>query len=116
MSSTRNKNTTGNYNLQQKGIRLIDNYNTFINSSRPTKNNLPCFGFNPSYMPRDAFSNNSIDIETTLFGINSSNLVEHKEPIKPLLIKNDTIKFFDRLPLILPKQYKINENQRPLRS
>jgi len=116
MASTRNKNTIGNYQLQQKGINLIDNYNSYLYSSRPTQNKIPCLGFNPSYMPREALSKNSIDIETNLFGINSTNLVENKEQVNPQLIQNDSVTFFNRLPLIMPNDYKISDNQRPLRN
>ena len=38
-------------------------------------------GITPSHMPREAFSKNSVEIESSLFGINSTNLVNPQQPI-----------------------------------
>ena len=39
--------------------------------------------YRQGFMPADNFSFNSIDIESTLFGIGSCNLVDPKQPITP---------------------------------
>ena len=74
---------------------------------------LPTLGYRPTYMSRESFSNNSVDIESALFGINSTNLVTPQAPVVPELKKLPECTFFDRLPLIMPTPLVIEKNQRP---
>lgn len=115
MASTRSKNTIGNYNQQQSSYANANNYNTYENSfaGKAYKNALPELGFNPSYMPREAFSNNSIDIETALLGIGSTNLVNPQEPVKPKLTAVPNVSYFERNKLIMPDPLIIEKEQRP---
>ena len=64
-------------------------------------------------MARNTLSHNPIDIESMLFGINSTNLVKPQKPIKPELKRVPTSKFFDRLPVHMPKPLVIENEQRP---
>ena len=64
-------------------------------------------------MPRDTLSNNSVEIESALFGINSTNLVEPQPDINPKLKTIPMKQFFQRTPLIMPKPLVIENNQRP---
>ena len=77
MASTRNKNTKGNYNLEQRNHTLSSSYKLYPNSSHgvayDTKQ--PGNGLNPGQLPANQLSHNSTDIESFLFGINSTNLV-----------------------------------------
>jgi len=116
MASTRNKNTQGNYFLEQRSLCHSREYDLYKNAPNGHAYDpaLPCIGFNPSVMGRDNFSYNSIDIETALFGINSTNLVEKQAPVVPELKKLREIAYFDRTPrLIMPKPLVIENNQRP---
>jgi len=115
MASTRNKNTKSDYCLQQQSYSLARNYNDYINSQygKAYDNAMPCIGYTPSHMPRDTLSNNPIEIETMLFGINSTNLVEKKTPIQPDLKQIKGISFFDRTKLLMPHDLEIHNNQRP---
>jgi hypothetical protein len=70
-------------------------------------------GVTPSHMPRQIFSNNSIDIESALFGINSTNMVTPQAPVVPQLVKLPEISYFNRMPFILPNPLVIENNQRP---
>ena len=105
MTSTRNRNTSLNYNLEQKNNKIIEDKNLFINSSygRAYEEHIPSIGYRPSFMSRDTFSNNPIDIESSLYGIGSTNL--------------ETIKFkefFDRPnSVIMPYPLVLENNQRP---
>ena len=83
MASTRNINTQSDYCLQQRGFRDMLNYNTFINSSsgQASRSSFPCVGINMGNMPATVLSNNSVDIESGLFGINSTNLVNPQRPV-----------------------------------
>ena len=76
MASTRNNNTRGDYCLQQKSIMEQRNYLDYKYGAfgRAYNNAIPTFGITPSHMPREAFSYNSVQIESALFGINSTNL------------------------------------------
>ena len=108
MTSTRNKNTQGNYYLEQKSFSLMNKYDLAHNTS------MPDIIYRPSFLPRETLSKNPIEIESLLFGINSTNLVEPKKPIKPQLKTLPTNKFFERNPIIMPKSLVIEKNQRPL--
>lgn len=115
MSSTRNKNTQSDYNIRQKNYahsREWIDYQ-YSSSGKAYDTSLPSLGFNPSYMPHSAFSHNPVDIESQLFGINSTNLVEKSHKITPEL-KNVPVKqFFEIAPLIMPEKLVVPKFQRP---
>jgi hypothetical protein len=115
MTSTRNKNTCGDYRLQQDQYNLARIYTSYSHSQygsayRPA---IPCVGITPGHMPRDTLSNNPVEIESALFGINSANLVTPQPAIVPQLKKIPEQAFFDRLPVILPEPLVIEDDQRP---
>jgi hypothetical protein len=64
-------------------------------------------------MPRQAFSKNSIDIESALFGINSTNLVTPQTPVAPKLTPLPEVAYFERIPLLLPNPLVVENKQRP---
>ena len=64
-------------------------------------------------MPREAFSKNSVQIESSLFGINSTNLVNPEKPILPKLIKLPEVSYFEKIQTFMPEPIVINNNQRP---
>lgn len=78
MASTRNINTRGNYNLEQEHFNLSRENVLYAHNpqGRAYINSMPSIGYMPNRMPRDTLSNNPIEIESTLFGINSTNLVK----------------------------------------
>ena len=115
MTSTRNNNTQGDYNLQQKSYSLARQYTSYKYSQyghTPTPA-IPCVGYTPSHMPRDTLSNNPVEIESALFGINSTNLVVPQQPVKPQLKTIPMKQFFQRTPMIMPKPLVMEHNQRP---
>ena len=116
MASTRNKNTKGDYNLQQKSYSLVTDYELYKHSQYGLahKTTMPDIIYRPSFLPRDTLSRNPIEIESSLFGINSTNLVKERKPAKPQLKSLPTSKFFERVPLLMPKPLVIEKNQRPL--
>jgi len=113
MTSTRNRNTTSDYNLEQlKNTNHLEN-NLYINYGRPT---IECFPelYNPSKLSRDALANNPVDIESTLRGIGSSNMVESCTPPAPSIRTLPFKPFFDRSqPVIMPYPLVYENNQRP---
>jgi len=115
MASTRNKNTKSDYCLEQKQNTEIFVYTEYNNSQYGSAyyNALPTMGITPSHMPGQAFSKNSVDIESALFGINSTNLVTPQAPVVPDLVKLPEVAYFERLPFILPNPLVVENNQRP---
>ena len=100
MASTRNNNTKGDYCLQQRSYAQARTYVDYTHSQVGSayKNALPCLGSNPSHMPRSAFSKNSVCIESALFGINSTNLVNPQTPVDPKLKTLPEVSYFERIP------------------
>jgi hypothetical protein len=115
MASTRNLNTRGDYNLEQNTYNLSRNYNNYLHGAQGSafQPSIPQVGIMPGHMSRNTFSTNSVDIETMLFGINSTNLVNPQKPIIPDLKRLPTSVFFDRLPVHMPKPLVIEKDQRP---
>jgi len=115
MASTRNKNTTSDYCLQQRSYNDTRQYIDYEYSQvgRAYANAIPCVGIMPSHMPREAFSSNSVEIESSLFGINSTNLVNPQSPVIPHLIQLPNVSYFDRLPVYMPEPLVIEKSQRP---
>ena len=115
MASTQNKNTKSDYCLQQRDFRGIFTHVTYVNAQngRAYVDALPELGYLPTYMSRESFSKNSVDIESALFGINSTNLVDPQAPVVPELKTLPECSFFDRVPLIMPTPLVVEKNQRP---
>lgn len=115
MTSTRNNNTKSDYCLQQRSYqsaRLYMDYkhSTYGHAYDPA---IPCVGYMPSHMPRNTLSHNPVEIESSLFGINSNNLVNPQPPPRPELKTVPMKAFFQRTPLIMPKPLVMENNQRP---
>lgn len=115
MASTRNKNTCSNYCLEQRMTTKSFDYIEYRNGASGAAYNpaLPCMGIMPSQMPRELFSRNSIDIESALFGINSTNLVETQKPVVPQLKTLPNVSFFGQMKLIMPDPLVVEKFQRP---
>lgn len=115
MASTRNKNTAGNYKLEQRSLEESVQYNTYSNSSYGRAYN-PCFielGMNPTQMCRESLSYNPVEIESSLFGINSTNLVNPQKEVEPQLKELKQKCLFDRITMVMPEPLVVENNQRP---
>ena len=115
MASTRNLNTPGNYNLEQRQYRDMETYTLYPNSQYGAAYNtmLPGNGVNPGQVPWNKLSNNAVQIESFLFGINSTNLVLPQAPLVPELKKLETANFFERTPVFIPEPLVVEKSQRP---
>lgn len=115
MASTRNNNTPGNYCLEQRNNRLMQDYELYKNSQNGNAYNpaIPTFGITPSHMPSSEFSYNPVEIESSLFGINSTNLVNPQKEVTPQLKKVQEKTFIKKVPLIMPQPLAIEKQQRP---
>lgn len=115
MTSTRNKNTKGDYVLEQKAYSLVRDYNQYENSGSgaPYNSAIPELGYTPSKMSCDEWSSNAIDIESELRGIGTTNLVDKYQKVVPEFKTVQFKSFFRHVPLIMPKPLVIENNQRP---
>jgi hypothetical protein len=115
MASTRNKNTKGNYYLEQRNFRLSENYKLYENSQygKAYETMLPGDGLNVAKIPRSQLSYNPIDIESSLFGINSTNLVMPSKPVQPKLMTLQTVNVYNKPVVFLPEPLVIEKRQRP---
>jgi hypothetical protein len=64
-------------------------------------------------MSRETFAKNAIDIESALFGINATNLVNPQKPVTLDLKTLPDIAFFERLPVVMPLPLVVENHQRP---
>jgi hypothetical protein len=116
MSSTRNKNSQINYNLEKSDKEKLLNETFYIHSSsgRPVSDCIPALGYIPSHISRDALANNSIDIETQLRGIGSTNLESPCPVVIPSIRTIEFKDFFDRpQSIIMPYPLVYENSQRP---
>lgn len=116
MASTRNKNTSLDYNLEQKVNKDLLQENLYIHSQygRPNTECMPSVGYMPSHMSNYALSNNPIDIESTLYGIGSTNLVKPCEQVNPSIKQIEFKDFFNRPDaVIMPYPLVMDNKQRP---
>ena len=117
MSSTRNKNSQLNYNLEKSNTEKLIQETLYIHSSsgRPITECIPSIGYTPSHISRDALANNAIDIESQLRGIGSTNLESACEVVVPSLRTLEFKDYFDRSQsVIMPYPLVYENNQRPL--
>ena len=117
MSSTRNKNSQINYNLEKSTKEKILNETFYIHSSsgRPISDCIPTLGYMPSHISRDALANNAIDIESQLRGIGSTNLESPCTIVTPSIINIEFKDYFDRpQSIIMPYPLVYQNFQRPV--
>ena len=116
MASTRNINTPGDYCLQQREFALSETYTLYPNSQYGAayKTQLPGTGLLPGQVPGNKLSNNAIDIESFLFGVNSTNLVNPAPVFVPELTKLCQANIYKPSPTYMPEPLVILKDQRPL--
>lgn len=115
MSSTSNKNTPGNYALEQRMNVLVDSYRTYLHSAagEAYTNHLPGNGLLPASNARSHLCGNYCDVESQLRGIGSTNLVNPQTPVVPQFRTLDSLSIMHKLPVILPEPLVVENNQRP---
>jgi hypothetical protein len=105
MASTRNKNTYINYKLEQLTNMNNEMYNLYKHGSSgdPYYINLPGNGFGGSHMSADKLSNNSVDIESFLRGIGTTDLIKGPMTLTPKLNTISTVNIYEtNNPVIMP--------------
>ena len=112
MASTRNLNTKGDYACEKQKDKHVQDYllyNGFANAPNPV---LFSFGSNPN-MYGGMFSQNSIDIESKLRGIRSTNLEGPSFNPSPQFKSIPTTCYFERPKLIMPSPFFHSLSERP---
>ena len=112
MASTRNNNTESDYKLQQLQYDRSRNYMICPENDTIIKTSYPEFGVNFQKAPSSNLSYNATDIESVLFGINSTNLVRPADVVKGELKELDVIKYHNRVKMLVPKFHELRD-QRP---
>ena len=113
MASTSNRNTPGNYALEQKMNQHIDSYKTYIHAGEAYTNHLPGNGLLPASTARSQLCGNYCDVESQLRGIGSTNLVNPQTPVVPQHRTLDSLSIMTKLPVLLPEPLVVEKNQRP---
>lgn len=115
MASTNNKNTPGNYKAEQAINSLIGNYTTYIQSAQGEAytNHFAGDGLLMGTNARTTLCNNYTDVESQLFGIGATNLVNPKSLVKPEIKYMQSVSIIDRLPVVVPEPLILEKNQRP---
>jgi hypothetical protein len=115
MASTRNRNTPGNYSLEQKEFSQSESYKLYPNSQYGAAYNtrLPGVGLLPAQIPWNKLSYNAPDTESFLFGINSTNLVKPAPCFFPEMTKLSSANIYETKPTFIPEPLVLEKNQRP---
>lgn len=113
MSSTTNRNSPGNYNMEQYSMQQNRDYRDYVGYGSNETTYFAGDGLLSGKMTHRELSHNGNDIESFLFGINSTNLVTASQPITPNIRKLKSLSIIDKTPIILPEPFKVTENQRP---
>lgn len=118
MASTRNKNTIEDYSLEQYKYNKQSSYLTYENgpSGKATQTYLPGNGLLSGRVAHTELSKNYTDIESFLYGINSTNLVTPSTPPVAEIKGLKSLNIMDKTPVIIPEPLYIQSNQRPFRS
>jgi hypothetical protein len=113
MASTSSKNTPGDYAVEQRAYKEQIDYKTNIHYGIATPTLDAGAGLIQGKLPDIELSGNPNDIESQLFGIGSTNLVNEKPVTVPEFKSMSTVSFFDRPTVIMPQKMKTITGQRP---
>tara|TARA_B100000530_G_scaffold308872_1_gene234263 strand:- start:811 stop:1164 length:354 start_codon:yes stop_codon:yes gene_type:complete len=113
MASTRQKNSQGDYVLEQKSIERLSAHTLYPYRRVSYKTALPDAGINVGHVPANQLSSNAVDIESRLYGINANNLIKPQEAIVPGLNLLPNASFFERITTFMPEPLVMEKGQRP---
>ena len=117
MTSTRNKNTRGDYYLEQKAYGHQFDYKSDINYGENNKTCYPGDSLLAGRLSHNLLAYNANDVESQLFGIGSSNLVFAKPDTIPQFKSLYSLSMMDnKVPLIMPVPLVVQKYQRQYRS
>jgi hypothetical protein len=112
MASGRDKNSAGNYYLEQFSLNKEHKYKVNPEYSVAEKTCFPGNGLLTGRYCNDLLCNNGTDVESYLFGIGANNLVKPQPKMVAKIKKLDQISLFETRPIILPKTWEPEKGQR----
>ena len=112
MASGRDKNSPGNYALEQYSLKNGREYLTYADASIAQKTMFPGNGLLTGRYSNTLLSNNGTEIESFLYGIGAKNLVDPKPNVVANIKKLDQISLFETQPVVLPKTWEPEKGQR----
>lgn len=113
MASTRNHNSYSDYCLHTDQVQRQQDWVMDQTSRVHNLPAIPCAGVLLPRMPASTLSANSVEVESYLYGIGANNFIN---PVKTPVVhvnKLPAVKFFDRVPLMIPKLPTAPMDQRP---
>jgi hypothetical protein len=112
MSSTRNRNTPNDYKLESKLNDSFYDYNVYKGYG---VNKQPAYYVNGiiGKMHSSHFTHNSVDVESMLRGIRSTDLEGDSFKVTPEYKNLKELSYFDRLPLFIPEPFVHTNSERP---
>tara|TARA_B100001287_G_C22683986_1_gene532160 strand:+ start:112 stop:468 length:357 start_codon:yes stop_codon:yes gene_type:complete len=114
MSSTRKVNNYDDYVIEQNANLKTNQYLTTVEYGIPSTTHFPGEGLLQGQVAPTKISANYCDIESSLRGIGSSNLVEPQKPVKPIIYNPKSLDTTDyKTPVIMPDPFTLLANQRP---
>jgi len=115
MASTRNLNTPGDYKMENdmysKNLNYLIDKDNMYGVAKDTY--FAGEGLLMGRIASENLANNYCDIESSLFGIGSTNLVNPKPEVKPDIKSFKNLNIIKRMDIVMPKPMKIEDNQRP---
>jgi hypothetical protein len=116
MANTRNRNTPCEYRQFVRMQERQFTHTTYAHSSSGESCSVkqPGAGFNPGQFSRDALSHNPVAIESQLFGIGATDLVDPRPPVTPRLKRLGTEDLYERSRVTyMPRPLVVSTTQRP---
>lgn len=112
MSSTSSRNTPGNYRLEQNINNGQLNYGTYVNYGVPVKTLTPGNGLLHGRVWCQELAYNGIDLESNLWGIGTTNLVEPYFAPTPQFKPTKSLDVAARIPIIIPEPLVVRSGER----
>lgn len=111
MASTRDRNTPGNYRMEQN----INTAHVGRNiAHHETTAYYPGDGLGPAKTARSALASNACDIESQLFGIGTANLVSPQPIVVPQLKQLKSLAVYDKPKVLMPEPLIVSSVNRPM--
>jgi hypothetical protein len=113
MASTRRINNPADYQIEKLSNQKNVDYLTTKEYGAAKGTYYPGQGLLQGKLGMESISNNQIDIESSLYGIGSSNLENPRAPVTPNIYPLKSLDISEKKRLIMPKPLIIEANQRP---
>lgn len=116
MASTRNRNTPLNYRQEVRLNQTAQQWQLYAHGAGGTNAGPTHWAGNgllQGHLPRSELSYNPVEIESYLFGIGSTNLVEPQAPLTPRLKCLTQANLYETPAVLMPVPLVVPKNQRP---